>query len=184
MLCGFMQNHAGPNNMCKKKRKTKRRGLHLSQNLLFWANQIGSLQKSKVELVRLPQLINMKQNKYPQFIMEVGCSLQAGQKWWQTLLEREISCSQWEGPSMHPSCLAFSNWVVGGFFFIFPWFPNVFSLSSLQVPNGLVWSHTWIRWCKRTVLQWIPEGWKFYNIYYLNLLRNLNQWKMYKKFQK
>jgi hypothetical protein len=72
-----MQNHAGPNNMCKKKRKTKRRGLHLSQNLLFWANQIGLLQKSKVELVRLPQLINMKQNKYPQFIKEVGCSLRA-----------------------------------------------------------------------------------------------------------
>ncbi len=59
-----------------------------------------------------------------------------GQKWWQTLLEREISCSQWEGASMHPRCLPFSNCVVGGFFFIFPWFPNVFSLSSFQVPNG------------------------------------------------
>jgi hypothetical protein len=32
------------------------------------ANQIGSLQKSNIELVRHRQLINMKQNnKYPQF---------------------------------------------------------------------------------------------------------------------
>jgi len=31
-----------------------------------WANQIGSLQKNEVGLVRHPQLINMKQNKYPQ----------------------------------------------------------------------------------------------------------------------
>ncbi len=29
-----------------------------------------------------------------------------GQKWWQALLGREISCSQWEGPSMHSRCLA------------------------------------------------------------------------------
>jgi hypothetical protein len=30
-----------------------------------------------------------------------------GQKWWWTLLGREISCSQWEDPSMHSRCLAF-----------------------------------------------------------------------------
>jgi hypothetical protein len=46
-----------------------------SFNIIFqWANQIGSLppqkkkKKKKVELVRHPQLINLKQNKYPQFI--------------------------------------------------------------------------------------------------------------------
>jgi hypothetical protein len=33
-----------------------------------WANQIGWLQKKKVGLVRHPQLINMKQNKYPQLL--------------------------------------------------------------------------------------------------------------------
>jgi len=43
---------------------------------LQWANQIGLLQKNKVELVRHPQQINVKQNKYAQFIMEVSCSLQ------------------------------------------------------------------------------------------------------------
>jgi hypothetical protein len=37
-------------------------GLHS----LWWANQIGSLQKeNKIKLVKHPQLINMKQNKYP-----------------------------------------------------------------------------------------------------------------------
>ncbi len=36
-----------------------------------------------------------------------------GQKWWQTLLEREISCSQWEGPSMHSRCLAFFLFQLG-----------------------------------------------------------------------
>jgi hypothetical protein len=30
-----------------------------------------------------------------------------GQKWRRTLLGREISCTQWKGPSMHSSCLAF-----------------------------------------------------------------------------
>ncbi len=30
-----------------------------------------------------------------------------GQKWWQTLLGREISCSQWEVLSMDSRCLAF-----------------------------------------------------------------------------
>ncbi len=45
---------------------------------IFFRNgpiKLAYCQKEKVELVRHPQLINMKQNKYPQFIMEVGCSL-------------------------------------------------------------------------------------------------------------
>jgi hypothetical protein len=30
-----------------------------------------------------------------------------GKKWWGPLLGREISCSQWEDPSIHSRCLAF-----------------------------------------------------------------------------
>jgi hypothetical protein len=50
------------------------------QLFLEWANQIGSLQKKKekrkkeVEVVRHPQLINMKQNKYPRNTLEEGSS--------------------------------------------------------------------------------------------------------------
>jgi hypothetical protein len=42
--------------------------LHSFNLLLQWANQIGSLQKNKVGLVRHLQLICMKHNKYPKFI--------------------------------------------------------------------------------------------------------------------
>ncbi len=69
--------------------------------------------------------------------------IRPGQKWWWTLLGREISCSQSEGPSMHSRCLAFlpfKFWVgvVGKeFFFIlffhFPLVPNVFTWSSQLV---------------------------------------------------
>jgi hypothetical protein len=51
-----------------------------------------------------------------------------GQIWW-TLLGRQISCCEWEGPTMHSRCLAFLLFKLGGrggekdFFFIFPWFP-------------------------------------------------------------
>jgi hypothetical protein len=38
--------------------------IHSFNFFLRWANQIGSLQKKKVGLVRHPQLINMKHNKY------------------------------------------------------------------------------------------------------------------------
>jgi len=71
--------------------------------------------------------------------------IRPGQKWWWTLLGREISCSQSEGPSMHSRCLAFlpfKFWVgvVGKeFFFIlffhFPLVPNVFPMCSLEVPS-------------------------------------------------
>ncbi len=37
-----------------------------------------------------------------------------GREWWWTLLGREISCSQWEGPSMHSSCLTFFFLSFGG----------------------------------------------------------------------
>ncbi len=80
----------GPTTCARRQEKPKGEALHLSIessilgslhsfNIFFsqWANQIGLLQKNKVELVRHPKQINMKQNKYPQFIMEVGCSLQA-----------------------------------------------------------------------------------------------------------
>jgi hypothetical protein len=64
------------------------------------------------------------------------------QKWWWSLLEREISCSQWEGPNMHSKRLVFFPfmfWGVGGrgkIFFHFSRLPNVFALCSFQVPNG------------------------------------------------
>jgi hypothetical protein len=65
------------------------------------------------------------------------------QKWWWSLLEREISCSQWEGPSMHSRCLVFFPfmfWGGGGggrkIFFHFSRLPNVFTLCSFQVPNA------------------------------------------------
>jgi len=50
------------------------------------------------------------------------------QKWWWSLLEGEISCSQCEGPSLHSKVLCFFSFYVLGwgeerFFFIFPDFP-------------------------------------------------------------
>ncbi len=50
---------------------------------------------------------------------------------------RWISCSQWDSPSMHSSCLVFFPFKFGGrkdFFFIFPWFP-LCSQYVPQVPN-------------------------------------------------
>jgi hypothetical protein len=65
------------------------------------------------------------------------------QKWWWSLLEREISCCQWEGPNMHSKRFVFFSfmfWGVGGgwgkIFFNFSQLPNVFALCSFQVPNG------------------------------------------------
>ncbi len=62
-------------------------------------------------------------------------------KWCRSLLGREISCSQWEGPSVHSRCLAFFPFMFGGWrggraFFHFSRLPNVFTLCSFQVPNG------------------------------------------------
>jgi len=69
-------------------------------------------------------------------------SISPVQNWWRNLLGRDISCSQWEGPSMHSRCLAFfpfrfflwgGGWRVGkGIFFMFPWFP----ICSQYVLNG------------------------------------------------
>jgi len=65
------------------------------------------------------------------------------QKWWWSLLGREISCSQWEGPSMHSRCVAFFSFHVLGrggrdFFSFFPASQCVCSMflsSSQWVPN-------------------------------------------------
>ncbi len=67
------------------------------------------------------------------------------QKWWWSLLEREISCCQWEGPNMHSKHLVFFPfmfWGVGGarkdFFSFFPTSQCVrtmFLSSSQWVPN-------------------------------------------------
>ncbi len=70
-----------------------------------------------------------------------GTSL--GPKWWQTLLGREMPCSQWERPSMHSRCLAFFPFVLfsfeGGekdFFFIFPSFPMCSHYVPFRFPIG------------------------------------------------
>ncbi len=80
-------------------------------------------------------------NKYPQLISRVffARSISWSQKWCQTLLGGEISCSQWEGPSMHSRCLAFFFLSLGreGFFFHFSLVPNVFSLCSFQVRSEI-----------------------------------------------
>ncbi len=65
------------------------------------------------------------------------------QKWWQSPLGREISCSQWEGPSMHSRCLSFFPFMFWGggperFFSILLGFPSVHTMflsSSQWVPN-------------------------------------------------
>jgi hypothetical protein len=76
--------------------------LHNSIFLWPWANQIGSLQKQKVGLVRHPWLINMEQNKYPRIgimCFVEGCFVEGvlaeAQKWWQQCLGIEYACSQW-----------------------------------------------------------------------------------------
>jgi len=67
-----------------------------------------------------------------------GGIISLGQKWWSTVLEIEISCSQWEGSARTQSALIFFFWVLGWgegrFFFFFPLFPT----CSLQVPNGFL----------------------------------------------
>jgi hypothetical protein len=93
--------------------------------------------KKKVGFVKHPPLINMKQViKYPQFI---GCYL------WGVLAQAknggelfcEISCNQWEGPSMHSRCLAFFlfKFCEGRIFFHFSMVPTMFPLSSHEVRN-------------------------------------------------
>jgi hypothetical protein len=64
------------------------------------------------------------------------------QNWWRNLLGKDISCSQWEGPSMHSRCLAFFPFKVflgcgGGErnYFHVSLVPNVFSMGSHQIPN-------------------------------------------------
>ncbi len=63
-----------------------------------------------------------------------------GQKWWPSLLGREIS---WEGPSMHSRCLAFFPFMFWGlgrgrgerfFFSIFPSFPLRFHYVPFKFP--------------------------------------------------
>ncbi len=64
------------------------------------------------------------------------------QKWWWSLLGREISCSQWEGPSMHSRCLIFFLLMFWGgrgkerFFFIFPNFPMCSHYVPFKFPMG------------------------------------------------
>jgi hypothetical protein len=66
--------------------------------------------------------------------------MRLGKKWWQSFLRREISCSQWESPSILSKCLGFfplSLGEGGKDFFHFSLVPNVFLLCSIQVPIKL-----------------------------------------------
>jgi len=64
-----------------------------------------------------------------------------GQKWWWTFLGREISCSQWEGQSMHSKCLAFYPFKFGGgkgfFFSFFPGSQCIPFKFAMGFRNGL-----------------------------------------------
>jgi len=89
------------------------------------------------------------------------------QKWWWSLLEREISCSQWEGPNMHSKRLVFFPfmfWGVGGVR------KDVFSFFSTSQ-------------CVRTMFlsssQWVPNI--FPNIFFIPLHFYM-PWKMVSSF--
>ncbi len=65
------------------------------------------------------------------------------QKWWQIVLEIEISCNQWECLACIQSVLILFllSFGVGGggggkdFFFLFSFVPNMFPWSSHKIPN-------------------------------------------------
>ncbi len=118
---------------------------------LRWANEIGSLPKTKKKngLVKHPQLINMKQkNKYPQ-IYNGGVNplmshslcpfaISPGQNWWQTTLEIKVSCNQWKGSTCTLQGSSFFLFGGGGlerYFFVFFHVPNVFPMCSHHVPQ-------------------------------------------------
>jgi hypothetical protein len=77
-------------------------------------------------LLTLVNMASLILNKYPQFI------------WWQTVLEIEISCNQWEGSAYTQSAQIFKflSFGSGGkdFFFHFSFVPNMFLSSSQWVP--------------------------------------------------
>ncbi len=111
------------------------------------------------------------------------------QKWWWSLLGREISCSQWEGPSMHSRCLVFFPfmfWGGGGrrdFFSFFPtsqcvrtmflsssqWvpniFPNIFSIPPhFYMPWKMVSAFHLNRWAKGEELSSSKESLLFWGV--------------------
>jgi hypothetical protein len=102
---------------------------------LQWANQIGLLQKNKVELVRHPQLINMKQNKYPQFIMEVDCSLQA------VLARAKNGDKLFLKEKFHVANGKAQACTQGALLFLIGWWEDSFSFS----PGSQMCSHTKFR---------------------------------------
>ncbi len=59
------------------------------------------------------------------------------QKWWQTLLGREILCHEWEDQSMLCRCFfSFKVWWGEGHFFIFLWFPMCSHHVPFEFNNG------------------------------------------------
>jgi hypothetical protein len=114
--------------------------LHSFNFFLQWANQTGPLQKKeKLDLWGTPN--QLRWNTIRTAVLGrvfFARSISPGQKWWQTPLGREISCSQWEGPSMHSRCLPFKFGVGEGFFSFFPGSQCVsfkFPMGYIQVFN-------------------------------------------------
>ncbi len=79
--------------------------------------------------------LETNKNKDPQFIM--GVPISPGQKWWWTVLEIEISCSQWEGSACTQSALIFFSfkfWGGGRRTFSFSFVPNMFPWGYHKFP--------------------------------------------------
>ncbi len=101
--------------------------------MLGQSNWLIATKKKRVGLVRHPQLINMKHNKYTQLISPSWKS-------WSTVLKIEISCSQWQSSACTTRGLSFNFWVLGekgGMGDVFTVL-NLFSLCSHQDPNGFL----------------------------------------------
>ncbi len=93
--------------------------------------------RKKVGLVRHPQLINYETEiSIPGFSQIYAPVISPGQKWWQTVLEREISCSQWEASACthDEPCFCLLGEGGGRHFLFFFLVPNVFPTCSHHVP--------------------------------------------------
>jgi len=113
----------------------KGEALHLS----IGSSILGSLQSLNFSFCDGPIKFNQKKL--------VLWEVKLRQKWWWTLLGRQVSCSDWEGISMHSRCVAFIPFKLSAgqsqrriFFPIFPgshYVPFNFPISSHPVPEVL-----------------------------------------------
>ncbi len=103
--------------------------------LRWWANQCGPFQKIKKKLWATHELINMNHTITMSHTIRAP-PIRAGQKWWQTLLDIEVSCSQWEGSACNHEGSSFFllSGVRGGIFWVFFF---LFPICSHHVPNDV-----------------------------------------------